>query len=138
MPRRVRALLGTVAALAALLMLPAVGQAQQSGATKRVVWVSASAVPAWRACFAKLRRPAIYQTRDFVEAGGLLSYGLDACAHYGRAAFYVDKILKGAKPADLPVELPSTFQLVINLKTARALGVQIPPSVLTRADRVIE
>lgn len=87
---------------------------------------------------AKLRRPAIYQTRDFVEAGGLLSYGLDACAHYGRAAFYVDKVLKGAKPADLPVELPSTFELVINLKTARALGVQIPPSVLARAARVIE
>ena len=87
---------------------------------------------------AKLRRPAVYQTREFVEAGGLLSYGLDLCQHIRRAATYADKILKGAKPGDLPVELPSTFDLVINLKAAKALGLKVPQSLLVRADRVIE
>ena len=87
---------------------------------------------------AKLRRPAIYQTREFTEAGGLISYGLDVCGHFRRAAYYVDRILKGAKPADLPVEQPSTFDLVINLRTAKALGLKLPSSLLIRADRVIE
>ena len=87
---------------------------------------------------AKRRLPAMYGVRGHVDAGGLMSYWANQAELYQRVASYVDRILKGAKPADLPVEQPSKFELVINLKTAKALGLTIPPSVLARADQVIE
>lgn len=87
---------------------------------------------------AKSRLPAIYYARDYVEAGGLMAYGANLADLYRRAAYFVDRILKGAKPAELPVEQPTKFELVINLKTARALGLAIPQSVLMRTDQVIQ
>ena len=87
---------------------------------------------------AKSRLPGTYHRREFAEAGGLMSYGTNLADIYRRLAIYVDKILKGAKPADLPVEQPTKFELVVNLKTARALGLTVPPSILLRADQVIQ
>lgn len=83
----------------------------------------------------KRRLPAIYEFKEFVEAGGLMSYGTDIIAVYRRVGYYVDRILRGAKPANLPVEQPAKFKLVVNLKTAKRIGLTIPPNVLARADR---
>ena len=84
------------------------------------------------------RLPTFFFVRDHVEAGGLMSYGVDTIDLVRRGAIYVDKILRGAKPADLPVEQATKFELVLNLKTAKKLGLTIPPSLLLRADQVIE
>ncbi len=87
---------------------------------------------------ARRRLPAVYFDRQFVDAGGLLFYGASLVQMYRRAAVYVDKILKGARPADLPIEQPTTFELVVNLRAARAIGLKIPPAFLQRADHVVE
>jgi putative tryptophan/tyrosine transport system substrate-binding protein len=83
------------------------------------------------------RIPVVYETQVFVEAGGLMSYGVDVTEMEQRAATYVDRILRGARPADLPIEQPTKFDLVINATTAKAMGVIIPPGLLARADRII-
>ena len=87
---------------------------------------------------AKYRLPGVYSGRFYVAAGGLLSYGVDFLDQFRRAAGYVDRVLKGEKPADLPVQAPTKYELVVNLKAAKALSLEIPPTVLARADEVIE
>jgi putative ABC transport system substrate-binding protein len=84
------------------------------------------------------RLPSVYQSREAVDAGGLMSYGADEADSYRRVATFVDRILKGAKSADLPVEQPKKFEFIINLKAAKQIGVTIPPNVLARADKVIK
>jgi putative tryptophan/tyrosine transport system substrate-binding protein len=87
---------------------------------------------------ARNRLPAMYERKTWVDAGGLMSYGVSFPDNFRRAATYVDKILRGSKPADLPVEHPTKFELIINMKTARALGLTIPQSILLRADQVLQ
>lgn len=87
---------------------------------------------------ARLRLPAMYGSREAVELGGLMSYAVSIADVFRRSAFFVDRLLQGARPADLPVEQPTSFQLVVNLRTARALGLSLPRALLVRAERVIE
>jgi putative ABC transport system substrate-binding protein len=122
--------------------LEAVFRAVSNGRANAVFVLAGTVIIAQRTRIADLaiksRLPSIYERREFVEAGGLMSYGISITDLDRRAATYVDKILKGAKPADLPVEQPTKFELVINLKAAKQIGVKIPPNVLARADRVIK
>jgi putative ABC transport system substrate-binding protein len=112
------------------------GQVDALIAVEDYVTVTARARIVEFAAMSKL--PVIYGLREFVEAGGLIAYGTDRRDLFRRAATYVHRILQGASPGDLPVEQPTKFELVINLKTARAIGLTIPPSLLLRADQVIE
>ncbi len=109
--------------------------------TQAVYFLSDPLFYAHRKTLAKLllkaRLPAIYETRAFADEGGLMSYGVNFVEQMRRSAGYVDKILKGVKPGDLPIEQPTKFELIVNLKTAKALGLTIPQSILTRADEVI-
>ena len=125
----------------ALDIASAFDAAKQQGADGVVVLpdpLTSSHRPAIVEQAAKARMPALYSYREYVDAGGLLAYGPNDRTLFRRVAVYVDKILKGAKPSDLPVEQPTKFELVVNLKTAKALGITVPTSILLRADEVIE
>ena len=121
--------------------LQGVFQAAKKGRANALIVVSNIRITGYHKRIADLaiknRLPSMYETDKWVEAGGLMSYGADDADSFQRAAVYVDKILKGTKPADLPVEQPTKFELVFNLKTAKQIGLTIPPNVLARADRVI-
>lgn len=116
-------------------------QAATNGRANALVVIANSLMNRYRKDIAdlaiKTRLPVMCERSDYVESGGLVSYGADAAERYKRAVVYVDKILKGAKPADLPVEQPTRFEFVINLKTAKQIGLTIPPNVLARADKLI-
>jgi putative tryptophan/tyrosine transport system substrate-binding protein len=116
-------------------------KAAKSGGAEALIVISNPLANTYRARIvdlaAKNRLPGIYPSTTFVEDGGLMSYAPDSVDNWRRAAIYVDKILKGAKPADLPVEQPKKFEFVINLKAAKQIGVTIPPNVLARATRII-
>ena len=86
----------------------------------------------------KSRLPSVYSNREYVDAGGLMYYGADIAESYRRVAYYIDRILKGAKPADLPVEQPMRFELIVNLKTAKQIGITIDPNLLARANKLIK
>jgi len=122
--------------------LDAAFKAAINGRARGIVTISNPLINAHRTQIvehvAKNRLPAIYADGNFMDSGGLMSYGPNIHALFGRVAYYVDRILKGAKPADLPVEQPTKFELIINMKTAKALGLAIPQSIVLRADRVIE
>jgi putative ABC transport system substrate-binding protein len=129
-------------AVAAPDQIPAGFEAAVAGGTEALVvlpdamfWNERAPIVA---LVAKYRMPAVYPEREYADDGGLLAYSQSVSDQFRRAAGYVDKILKGAKPADLPIEQPTRFELVVNLKTAKALGLTIPPSILARADEVIE
>ena len=122
--------------------LPAQFAQMRAGRAESLVVVAAQTVDEARAPITQLalrhRLSTVFTFREYVEAGGLMSYGPNLAALHQRAAYYVDRLLRGAKPADLPIEQAATFELVINLKTAKALSLTIPPTLLQRADQVIE
>jgi len=117
-------------------------KAATSGGARALVVLFSPAIYVQRSQIARIavdsRLATIYEEKDYVEAGGFMSYGANYADTFGRAAYFVDRILKGAKPAELPVEQPARFELTINLRTAKALGLTIPASILARADRVIQ
>ena len=117
-------------------------QAAKKGEVNALITVSNIRISGYQTRIAELaaknKLPSMHETSEYVESGGLMSYGADTADSFRRAAVYVDKILKGAKPAALPVEQPTKFELVVNLRTAKQIGLTIPPNVLARADRVIK
>ena len=131
-----------ILALAALGGAPLVSMAQQPRKLWRIGFLVDGVTATNRQRIveltAKQRLPAIYEIREFVDGGGLMSYGMNMNRQYERTADFMHRIFKGAKPADLPVEQPTKFELVINRRTAKALGLAIPPSLLQRADEVIQ
>jgi putative ABC transport system substrate-binding protein len=124
-----------IALVLAILAAPLAAEAQQPGKPSRIVYLGNTPFIEFAQ---KQRIPTAGQTRRFVHLGGLVYFGADSAHLFGRIASYVDRILKGAKPADLPIGHPTKFEFFIHLKTAKALGLTIPPSLLQRADQVIE